>query len=220
MTRVWDDETITSPVERLVLLALADYSNDECRSWPSIARVAQRSLVSERTLYRILSKLKESGKITIESGGGKHQTNVYTITLTNGHPNPDTVSGLRGVTLTSTTPNPVTGDTKPCHPCHPNRQEPSFNRGGIIASGGISWFDPDEDPEAGKRRRWEAVKKWMADWNSNGAAYSESQVRRSWLHWEGKGWMSGMNPVRDPRAAVESTIYGTSKKASRKGPNI
>jgi hypothetical protein len=89
MTRVWDDKTITSATERLVLLALADYSNDDGKSWPSIARIAERSLITERALYRVLARLKAAGKVAIQSGAEDHRTNVYTLTLTNGIGYPD-----------------------------------------------------------------------------------------------------------------------------------
>jgi len=119
MALVWEDKSVTSPIERLVLLALADYSNDEGQSWPSIPRVAERGLVTQRALYRVLARLKAAGKLTIKSGGGKHKTNVYTLTLG---------QGIARVTLTGDTQNPDPGYTKPCPPGHPNHQEPSKNR--------------------------------------------------------------------------------------------
>jgi len=120
MSIVWDDETTTSQSERLVLLSLADHTNDDGTCWPSISRIAKKSLLSERSLYRVLSSLKKQGKLEIVSGGGKHRTNTYRITLTpcqgNGH--------SQTLTKSLQTLSPVT--VNPDKLCHPNHQEPSI----------------------------------------------------------------------------------------------
>ena len=79
-----------TPNEKLVLLCLANrYNNDRGFAWPSIPRLAGESLMSERTVYRVLKSLASKGFIAAYSGGGRGMTNQYVI---NFHRNPDTVS--------------------------------------------------------------------------------------------------------------------------------
>mgnify|MGYP000141283017 CR=1 FL=1 len=54
MSLVWD--TDLPQTEKLVLLALADWSNDDGVSWPKQSTIAQRcSLTSERSVRRLIS---------------------------------------------------------------------------------------------------------------------------------------------------------------------
>ena len=59
-----------NPSEVLVLLALADYTNDEGISWPGIDRIAQRSHLSRRQTIRVLASLEKAGEITITRRDG------------------------------------------------------------------------------------------------------------------------------------------------------
>jgi len=43
MSDVWADAAITNQSELLVLLAIADYANDEGEAWPSIESIATKS---------------------------------------------------------------------------------------------------------------------------------------------------------------------------------
>jgi len=82
MSRVWD----SGPKDRgelLVLLALADFSNDGGESWPSVKSIADKARMDERSARRILRKLEASGWLTSDVGGGRHGCSRYRI-------NPDT----------------------------------------------------------------------------------------------------------------------------------
>lgn len=64
MSAVWDSKRYDAST-LVVLLAMADYANDEdntCR--PSIGRLADKSRLSQRQVMRILGKLKSDGTIT------------------------------------------------------------------------------------------------------------------------------------------------------------
>lgn len=80
MSRVWADQTITNQTELLVLLAIADYANGDGIAWPSVESIALKARLYPRSVFRVLDRLKKTGKLRIESGGGK-QTNHYKITL-------------------------------------------------------------------------------------------------------------------------------------------
>lgn len=97
MSAVWDHSCETH-TQKLVLLALADNANDEGKCWPSIATIARKCQLAERSVYRQLSRLGELNLLKYSSGGG-NKSNRYTLRLT-----PDTKSGVQTV-----------------HPCQPVR---------------------------------------------------------------------------------------------------
>ncbi len=109
MAKVWASSH-RKDGELLVMLALADFSNDAGESWPSIPTLAQKARLTERQTRRVLRKLEEAGEIRrVKSNGGRNRRNHYFITLTE---NPDNITGkeLQGKN------NPVIGDTKPLTP--------------------------------------------------------------------------------------------------------
>lgn len=67
--------------DRLVLLAIAD----ECDHWgrnayPGIERLVRMTKVDRSTVYRCISRLTESGELTIESeGGGRGKRTIYSL---------------------------------------------------------------------------------------------------------------------------------------------
>lgn len=70
MQEVWD----LSPTEgndRLVLLALADNADEEKRfAWPSVATLAKKARIHERTVQRILRRLVDATEISLVREGG------------------------------------------------------------------------------------------------------------------------------------------------------
>ena len=67
---------------RLVLLALADHADAAGRCYPSIARLAQRTGLSPRSIQASIKKLHAEGYIDVEMNAGKRGTNVYVLRLT------------------------------------------------------------------------------------------------------------------------------------------
>jgi hypothetical protein len=78
MSAIFESETL-GPTERLIMLALADHANDEGRCYPSIARLCQRTGLSERAIQANVKRLTEAGHIKLAPGGGRAQTNLYLI---------------------------------------------------------------------------------------------------------------------------------------------
>lgn len=78
MTAVWAREDLTS-TQKLVLLALADWSNDEGLSWPSIDQLMKKSSLKKRAVQITIRSLEESGFVRREEVTGKG--NRYWITL-------------------------------------------------------------------------------------------------------------------------------------------
>lgn len=75
---VWRESTATGTT-LLVLLSLADQANDDGECWPSVAKIAQRCRVSERSVHRHLNDLEELGEIGRRERPG--QPSIYTINL-------------------------------------------------------------------------------------------------------------------------------------------
>jgi len=104
MSRVWELQDI-SATQKLVLLALADWANDEGLCWPSINRLAVKTGATSRSVQRLIRQLEELGLVKREEVVGKgnrywialpmtecHPRHSVTPPLTEVHPTPDTVS--------------------------------------------------------------------------------------------------------------------------------
>ena len=100
MTAVWDREDLSS-TQKLVLLSLADWANDEGLCWPSINRLAIKTSMAGRSVQRIIRDLESMGFVRRDEVIGKGNRYWISIPLTECHP------------CHSVTP-PLTE----CHPCH------------------------------------------------------------------------------------------------------
>jgi hypothetical protein len=81
MAQVWGDSQ-QSGGKLLVLLALADYANDEGVCWPSIESLAAKARLSERQTQRVIRELESSGEVKIYTGGfvsGDKLANTYRV---------------------------------------------------------------------------------------------------------------------------------------------
>lgn len=83
MNAVWSSQLPTSisknkrSTVKIVLLKLADNSNDNGKCWPSMARIAHETELSERSVIRAIDDLKEANLIqvhTYRKNGVKHNT--------------------------------------------------------------------------------------------------------------------------------------------------
>jgi hypothetical protein len=82
MAWVFSSAPTTSPVDLLVLLAIADHCADDGRgAYPSVARLAAKTRLSERSVQRAVSRLQTRGVLSVNVSAGRGATNVYTINL-------------------------------------------------------------------------------------------------------------------------------------------
>lgn len=81
MAAVWEIEGIDSS-ECLVLMALADHADDRGRCYPSIARLAKRTKLSDRGVQKVIARLIEKGFVTVTPSAGQGGANLYTVTAT------------------------------------------------------------------------------------------------------------------------------------------
>lgn len=77
-SQVWRN----APVEGsalLVLLALADFADDEGVCWPAIGTIADKARISERSAQRSIRKMAEEGLIEIFDNAGPKGANRYRV---------------------------------------------------------------------------------------------------------------------------------------------
>jgi hypothetical protein len=95
----WAFEQAIPPTLKVVLLALADHADENNVCWPSIARLAVKSSMSERTVQRNIQDLEFQGYIEKKStfsDVGRQMSNHYVLLLGEGvrlSPRGDTEGG-------------------------------------------------------------------------------------------------------------------------------
>lgn len=139
MSRVWD-YSAHDGTELLMLLAIADFADDEGRAYPAVGTLATKCRMSPRNANLLLAKLRESGELEVSIGTGPRGTNSYRIRQPAAplkSPSPlkpaSTPEALftpeAPFTLKPSTPPPEAGFPKPLKPASDkpsmNHQEPS-----------------------------------------------------------------------------------------------
>lgn len=80
---VWDHATTVGGNDLLVLLAIADHADDTgANAWPSIATLARKTRINERTVQRIIRRLTDAGHLLVRATTGGRRSNRYTIPTT------------------------------------------------------------------------------------------------------------------------------------------
>ena len=79
MTRVWKDESIKNITELIMMLALADFANEDGTCYPGIETLAFKTRVETRTVQSIIRRLQSSGKVKTEFNASHLKTNLYTL---------------------------------------------------------------------------------------------------------------------------------------------
>ncbi|WP_080704632.1 helix-turn-helix domain-containing protein [Bordetella bronchiseptica] len=77
MSACWPIQTKT-PVQKAVLMSMADNANDEGVCWPSVAYIVMRTCAGERTVQDAIKWLIKHGAITASGRSGR--STVYTVT--------------------------------------------------------------------------------------------------------------------------------------------
>jgi hypothetical protein len=78
MSAIFDSKTL-GPTERLLMLALADHADDEGWCYPSIARLCERTGLSERAVQSHVKALSEAGYLAVTANAGPKGCNVYFV---------------------------------------------------------------------------------------------------------------------------------------------
>jgi hypothetical protein len=85
MTAVWERADLSS-TQKLVLLALADWANDEGLCWPSINRLAVKASLTSRGVQKSIRSLEDMGFIRREEVTGKGNRYWISIPANEVHP--------------------------------------------------------------------------------------------------------------------------------------
>ncbi len=113
MSKVWD-RSQAGGTELLLLLAIADFSDERGYAFPSVSTLARKIRMSPRNTQNLLRKLEASGELEINMNAGRGGSNLYRVKTL--HPEEFTPrSPLH--------PTPEAGFTSPLKPTSP---EPSL----------------------------------------------------------------------------------------------
>lgn len=76
---------VGNPLRKLVLIKLADNSNDKGECFPSHQHIADQCEISKRSVINHIEKLKEMGLLRVENRvkNNEKQSNIYYLTLRN-----------------------------------------------------------------------------------------------------------------------------------------
>lgn len=110
MTAVWEREDLAS-TQKLVLLALADWANDEGLCWPSINRLALKASLTTRGVQKAIRSLEDAGFIRREEIAGKGNRYWISIPANNVHPCTTFTPPLNEVHPTPEPRSPNTSET-------------------------------------------------------------------------------------------------------------
>lgn len=151
MTVVWD-ESPRKGGELIVLLALADWANEDGVCWPSVAKLAERARMSERSVQKVLTRLKDAGEVEIHYGGfisGRNRTNTYRVLTGRTF---DTPSRAAPPATTEGTPPVKAGGTTVEPPVEPPSEPSTTSAAGTAAFPGLEPPEPPEDSDEAKVR--------------------------------------------------------------------
>lgn len=125
MAKVWEFSRHAG-TELLVLLAVADFADDDGNAYPAVPTLARKCRMTPRNANLILANLKKSGELVVKQNEGPKGTNRYLIRFS---PPEAGFTTEELFTLKRTSPTPEAGFPKPLKRTSDepsvNHQEPS-----------------------------------------------------------------------------------------------
>lgn len=130
MARVWEHSTHAGS-DLLMLLAIADFSDDDGRAYPAVPTLASKCRMTPRNANRVLAALQKSGELEVRQNLGPKGANLYQVMpmgMTATSPlTPASPRRARPAPLTPASSTPDAGVPKPLTPAS---DEPSGNHQG------------------------------------------------------------------------------------------
>lgn len=80
ITRVWDYSALRGN-DLLMLLAIADFADDDGNAYPAVATLAEKCRIQPRNANKILAALRESGELEVRQNEGPKGTNRYRVVV-------------------------------------------------------------------------------------------------------------------------------------------
>ncbi|MFU7478764.1 helix-turn-helix domain-containing protein [Pseudomonas aeruginosa] len=115
MSACWPLQGLT-PAQKAVLISLADNANDEGVCWPSVAKIAERTCLSERAVQQAIKVLNECKALSIEARQGR--STMFTVSPAAFAP-PQKVHPRRKCTPAASAPTPADAAPPPPQEIHP-----------------------------------------------------------------------------------------------------
>lgn len=97
LAAVWDHSRHAGP-HLLMMLAIADFADDDGRAFPAVAKLAEKCRMKPRNAQTLLAVLRASGELEVLEGEGPRGTNLFHIRLDRlrAQPDPLGVQALAG----------------------------------------------------------------------------------------------------------------------------
>lgn len=108
MSKVWEKAATDDPSTLLVMLALADWANDDGVCWPAIDSIAEKCRISGRTAQRIIKELEDADLLEVTRKRGRTHTNTYRIKV----PTCQVLFDLKGANESPIDDEKVTNETE------------------------------------------------------------------------------------------------------------
>lgn len=126
LAAVWEHSR-HSGNDLLMMLAIADFADDDGKSYPAVQTLAKKCRMTPRNVNRVLAELRKGGELHVRQNEGPKGTNLYRIALPLTKASP--LTELSPLTKPSRTPDGTVPKplTKPSDEPSVNRQEPSVN---------------------------------------------------------------------------------------------
>ena len=79
----WAWKQLLPHMEKIVLLSLAERSNEDFECWPSMKTIADDCGMCRKSVFNSIAKLQDKGLLLIESRVTNHgkSSNIYTISM-------------------------------------------------------------------------------------------------------------------------------------------
>lgn len=126
MARVWA-ESRHGGTDLLMMLAIADFADDDGNAYPSVPTLAEKCRTTSRHANRILSGLRASGELEIRVNEGPRGTNRYRVCVGMTAASPLTPTSPRRTSPAPLTPTSSPPDVQVLKPLTPTSDEPSLN---------------------------------------------------------------------------------------------
>ncbi|EIU1441031.1 helix-turn-helix domain-containing protein [Pseudomonas aeruginosa] len=160
MSACWPLQGLT-PAQKAVLISLADNANDEGVCWPSVAKIAERTCLSERAVQQAIKVLNECKALSIEARQGR--STMFTVTPAAFAP-PQKVHPRRKCTPAASAPTPADAAPPPPQDMHPTPAasaprtviEPTREPSGNLLPADSGQPDAERDRQQACRAIWSA----------------------------------------------------------------
>lgn len=155
MARVWECSQ-QSGSHLLMLLAIADFADDDGRAYPSVPTLARKCRMKPRNANKVLSALKASGELDIVHGKGPRGTSIYRVKVDAQGLHSST--GVHSRTGCPAVPEPLSASASP--PCPAVPETPVLQDSQTISEPSLNHQEP---PERVQRRSGKAAKRPLPD---------------------------------------------------------